>query len=191
MEAINGVTFEDWAAACANMAAGMSPEEVYKILGIETPVWEETNKKWGEKMADLASSNMEIAMQYAQIFQNPKVGKFANVGNTASIEDTLKLVPDYDTFTKITVHQSKASEVGLDAGQIIAEYGLSLQQWGQISGHYSNWVREKIHEGNATPEEAEMFNTADKKWYEYFEEFYKDKNVDLGDDIDFDDEDDF
>lgn len=190
METINGISFEDWAAASANIANGMSGEEVYKILGIEAPVWEDTNKKWGEKMADLDSGDPEMknARKFAEIFQNPKVGKFANAGNTASMGDTLKLVPDFDTFTKISVHQSKAAEVGLDPGEVIANYGLSLQQWGQVAMHYSNWVKEKIHEENATPEEREIFNTSDQKWEAHFEEMYKDKKVDLGDDINFDDD---
>jgi len=42
MEAINGVTFEDWGAACGNIAQGMTAEEVCEILGLELPVWQKT-----------------------------------------------------------------------------------------------------------------------------------------------------
>lgn len=182
---INGIGFEDWAAAAANIAHGMPEEEVCKILGIEMPVWADTNVQWGEKMADLMASDMEIAMKYGEIFQNPKVGKFANVGDTTNMEEVLQKVPDWDTFVKITEHQSKAAEVGLDAGEIIDGYGLSLQQWGQVGMHYSNWVKENIQDGNASEEDLKMFNTANLKWQAYFEEFYKDKGVDLGEDIDF------
>ena len=182
---INGITFENWAAASANIANGMSIEEVCQILRTEIPVWEDTNTQWGEKLADLMTSDMNMAMKYGEIFQNPKVGKFANVGETVSMDDVLKEVPDYDTFMKITMHQSKATKVGLDAGTIITEYGLTLQQWGQVGMHYSSWVKDKIHEENATPEEMEMFNDSDKKWAAHFEDFYKEQEANLGEDIDF------
>ncbi|MBS9767221.1 MAG: hypothetical protein KGV44_06750 [Flavobacteriaceae bacterium] len=190
MEKINGISFEDWAAAAANIAHGMPFEEILKILEIEEPVWEDTNKQWGEKMADLMSSNMEVAVKYGEIFQNPKVGKFANAGSGSmpSLEDTLKLVPDYDTFVKISEHQSAGYAVGLDAGEIIESYGLSVGQWGQISSYWSGWVRENINEKEDPEAMAQL--SAHEKWSAYFEDFYKDKKVDLGDDIDFDDDDD-
>ncbi len=87
MEKINGISFEDWAAASAHIAHGTPFEEVLKILGIEEPVWEDTNKKWGEKMADLGAKDMSIMVKYGEIFQNPKVGKFANTDSAPSIDN--------------------------------------------------------------------------------------------------------
>ncbi len=79
MEKINGISFEDWAAASANVAQGMPIGQVLDILNVSSEDWEEGNKKWGEKMASMFVENPEISMKYAEIFQNPKVGKFANV----------------------------------------------------------------------------------------------------------------
>ncbi len=149
---INGISFEDWAAAAANIAYGTPFEKILEILGIEEAVWEDTNKKWGEKLGDLMASDMQVATKYAEIFSNPKVGKFAEADTgTASIEETLKIAPDYDTYMKIFMHQSKAAEVGLDPGEILAEYGLNIGQWGQLNSHWSEWVRVNINE-NEDPE---------------------------------------
>ena len=57
MEAINGVTFEDWGAASGNIAAGMSAEEVCEILGLELPVWQKTNEEWTGKLGDLMAED--------------------------------------------------------------------------------------------------------------------------------------
>ncbi|PID67819.1 MAG: hypothetical protein CR968_04730 [Flavobacteriia bacterium] len=188
MEQINGISFEDWAAACANIAHGTPFEQVLTILGIEEPVWEDTNKKWGEKLADLGAKDMNIMVKYGEIFQNPKVGKFANSDLTPGMDDVLKIVPDYDTFVKISEHQSAGAAIGLDPGEIIASYGLSLGQWGQIGGYWSGWVKENIHDKEDPEAIAQL--EAHNKWSDYFKEFYKDQKVDLGDGIDFDDEED-
>ncbi len=189
MEQINGISFEDWAAACANIAHGTPFEQVLTILGIEEPVWEDTNRKWGEKLADLGAKDMSIMVKYGEIFQNPKVGKFAGSDLTPSMDDVLKIVPDYDTFVKISEHQSAGAAIGLDPGEIIASYGLSLGQWGQIGGYWSGWIKENIHDKEDPEAIAQL--EAHNKWSDYFKEFYKDQKVDLGDDIGFDDDDDW
>lgn len=180
---INGISFEDWAAAAANIAHGMSSEEVCNILGIEAPVWESTNIQWGEKMADLMASNMNIAMKYAEIFQNPKVGKFANVGSTTSIEDILTKVPDLDSYMKIQKQIQYAYEVGIDVN-LEKEYNITMQEYGALNSHFSKWVQENLHVSN-NAEAMATYNEADEKWDAYWKEFYKDKGTDLGEDIDF------
>lgn len=174
---INGISFEDWAAGAANIAHGMSEDEVCKVLGVELPVWSDANLKWGEKMADLMATDMSIATKYGEIFQNPKVGKFANSGETTDVSDALSIVPDIDTFMKIQIHTSKAAEVGLDAASIFLEYGLTLQQWGQLGMHYSPLLQ--------THEAAQEMAMSVAKWTAHFDEMYKDHAAGLGDDIDF------
>ena len=57
MEAINGVTFRDYACAAANLAGGMPVEKICEVLGIEIPVWEATNE---EDFADNGYSKENI-----------------------------------------------------------------------------------------------------------------------------------
>lgn len=177
---INGVTFEDWAAACANIAHGMSDEEICKILSIETPVWEDTHAQWTGQMANLS---MEDMTRYSQIFANPKVGKFANAGNTASIEDVLTKISGLDGYMKLQKHIQYASEVGIDV-DLEKEYNITTQEYGQLNMHFSTWVQENLHTDDNAEAMAE-YNEADEKWDSYWKEFYKDKGTDLGEDIDF------
>lgn len=180
METINGVTFEEWAAASANIANGMSGEEVCRILEIEIPVWEQTNKQWGEKMTSLP---MEQMMKYSEIFANPKVGRFATEGSTSSAEEVLKKVPNLDAYMKIQKHIQYAYEVGMDV-DLEKEYGITTQEYGQVNMHFSKWVQENLHTDNNAEAMAE-YNEADEKWDSYWKDFYKDKGTDLGGDIDF------
>ena len=187
MEAINGVTFEDWGAASGNIAQGMSAEEVCKILGLELPVWQKTNEEWTGKLGDLMAEDMGIATTYAGYFTNPKVGKFAGVSSDVpSLESLLVKVPDFDTFQKIMNHQTAASEHGVDPVTIIEQYDLNLQHWSQISMHYSNWSNEYMNPNTEGYEQRfrEVSGIMDK-WSTYWKDNYKNDAVDLGGDIDF------
>jgi triacylglycerol lipase len=188
MAAINGISFENWAAACAHIAQGMGADEVCSILGVELPVWEEANKKWGDELGRLMSEDMAVATQYGQIFTNPKVGKFADVAATSAPEDALMKVPDYDTYNKIFWHQSIAHDHGIDPVTVLeSDYGMSLTEWSQVAMHWSNYVQQKT--ANPTDPEYEAWRLEDlrlrDKWQAHFNEVYKDQKPDLADDIDF------
>ncbi len=187
MEAINGITFEDWGCASANLAAGMPESEVLSILGIELPVWQETNDLWAAKLGDLMTEDMEVATKYGEFFTNPKQGKFANAGGpTLSEEEALKLVPDFDTYQKIFWHQAKASEVGVDPVSILQEYGLTLQSWGTIGQHYSKAQHDLLDSSSADyNEKYHLVNTIQDKWQKHWEEHFKQEQANLADDIDF------
>ena len=107
MEEINGISFENWAAACSHLAQGMPENEVIKILDIEMPVWQDTNEQWGKKLGDLMAEDMNVAVVYGEIFANPKVGKFAS-GNSGikSGSEILALVPDWEAYQKVFFHLS-------------------------------------------------------------------------------------
>ncbi|WP_298476906.1 hypothetical protein [uncultured Maribacter sp.] len=187
MDAINGVTFEDWGAACGNIAQGMDVEEICKILGIELPVWQKTNEEWGGKLGDLMAQDMSLATTYSEYFTNPKVGKFANVASDVPALDSLLVkVPDFDAYQKIINHQSAASQHGIDPVAIIEQYGLNLQHWGQLNMHYSSYSQEYLN--TDYPEYEQRFREISgimKKWEDYWAEHYKNDAVDLGEDIDF------
>lgn len=91
MEKINGISFEDWAAACAHLAQGMPESEVIATLGIETPVWQDTNDQWTNKLGDLMAQDMNVATQYGEIFANPKVGNLQEVVLLKAEKKSLKL----------------------------------------------------------------------------------------------------
>ncbi len=186
MEAINGVTFEDWGAACGNIAQGMSEEEVCNVLGIELPVWQQTNEAWGGKLGDLMAQDMNLATTYSGYFTNPKVGKFAKTGNASPLEGLLAQVPDYDAYQKIFWHQSTASEQGIDANSVLQEYGFNLHDWSQVSMHYMNWFNTYVQHGNPDYEKNYRETSAImEKWQNHWKDHYKNDAVDLGGDIDF------
>ncbi len=193
MEEINGVNFEDWAAAMAHIAQGMSEAEVCDILEIESPIWQDTNEKWMAKLGDLMAEDMNVATQYGDIFANPKVGRFATVTSspTTSMEDLLQIVPDFDSYQKIFWQQSIASDHGIDSVTVLEQNGLDLQMWGQLNMHFMNWNNEFLNSNlsETNPQEYKQrfdeVNAIQNKWENHWTEFYKENKVDLSDDINF------
>lgn len=131
METINGVTFEEYAAACGNLAQGMPEAQVIEILGLEKPVWDETLDRWNDRLGELMTEDMDYATRYGELFANPKAGRFAQVETTAmDAGELLQLVPDYETYQKIFWHQSVAASHGIDPVTVLEGYGIDLGKWG-------------------------------------------------------------
>lgn len=187
MEAINGVTFIDWACACAHTAQGMSEEDILKVLGIESPVWQQTNEAWGGKLGDIMANDINMATKYGEVFANPNQGKFANVEQKGADDSTLDAIaPDYDTYTKILMHQSIASKYGIDPATVLQSYGLDLGSWGKLNMKYMNdGINSVAFDDPDYNSKMKVFTDMEKKWKKHWKKHYKDEAVDLSDDIDF------
>jgi triacylglycerol lipase len=102
METINGVTFEEYAAACGNLTQGMPEQKIMEILQLEKPVWDETVDKWNNRLGELMTEDMVYATRYGELFANPVAGRFYGVeGGAASKDEILQLAPDYETYQKM------------------------------------------------------------------------------------------
>ena len=186
METINGIGFEDWAAACGQISQGMSEERVCEILATEKPLWKEAMELWSDKLGDMMAEDMEIATQYGNIFANPNVGKFATTGEVEAIDDLLAIAPDLASYYKIFWHQSVAAKYGIDSLTVLEEYGLTIGQFGQLNMHYIARQNEYLHEDNPDqPENQAAFQQLLAKWEQHFEAYYADEKVDLASDIEF------
>ncbi|MBJ2175697.1 hypothetical protein JBL43_15700 [Aureibaculum sp. A20] len=197
---INGVSFRDYACASANLVAGMSLEDVCKVLSLEVPVWEDTKNQWNGKMAEMSMDDMQF---YGEVFTNPKQGKFANVvGGAEGPEVVLAKFPEWSDYIKMEQHMSVAHEYGIDI-DLDKEYGISLTEYSQLAMHWSGyWKKYVIDVETQTSQEminGVEFSEAQKeasrifklngeltdKWENHFKEIYKNKGAGLSDDIDF------
>ncbi len=200
MEAINGVTFKDYACACANIAAGMSTEKVCEVLGIELPVWEATMNGWNNKMAELSHDDLAF---YSQVFTNPKQGRFANVeGGAEGPEKVLAKYPEWSDTIKMAKYMEHADKVGI-AIDMEKEFDISLTEYSQLAMHWSAYYKEKVMDvdqqtseefindaplSEAQKERVRVFNLHDEleaKWDAYYSEKYKTQVTDISGDIDF------
>lgn len=187
MEKINGVSFEEYAAACGNLAQGMPESQVLEVLQLEKPVWDATMDQWNNKLGELMTSDMSYATKYGELFSNPKAGRFASAANTGvSIEEILPLVPDFDSYQKIFWHQSVASEHGIDPVGVIESYGIDMGKWGSLNMHYGKYQNDLLdYQRPDYAEKFAYFQQIQDRWRNHFEEVYKNEKADLSSDINF------
>ncbi len=183
---INGTTFEDYALASANAAAGMSKDEIAKVFGMELPVWEATEQQWIGKMSELTPGGPEMQF-FGEAFMKPKQGKFANVEGAADSSDkTLEKYPKWSHHIKMQQHYAIADEVGIQI-DIQKEYGISMTEYAQLGMHWGGIFREAMMGGDNEKMQklSKKQDKLMKKWGDHFKEMYKDQNSGIGDDIDF------
>lgn len=186
MEKINGVSFEEYAAACGNLAQGMPETTILEILELEKPVWDETNEKWGTRLGELMTEDMNYATKYGELFANPKAGRFAGKATAASGEELLHLAPDYETYQQIFWHQSVAAGHGVDPISVLEAYGINIGQWGALNMHYMNYQNDLLdHTKPDYAEKFQYFSALQDKWRNHFEAYYADHKANLADDINF------
>ncbi len=198
----HGVTFRDYACACANLAAGMPLEKVCSVLGIEEPIYAEVQEFWNNNMASMSMDDIAF---YGEVFTNPKQGKFANVeGGVGTIEDVLAKYPEWSDYIKMQAYSAEASNVGIEI-DLDKEFGISVTEFSQLGAHWSAFYKEKVmdvenfdsyafeEEGGPaiTPEQEERYRVFTlhtdlmDKWTAYYKEKFAGDRANISDDIDF------
>lgn len=175
---IDGIGFKDWAAADAYITRGMSKEKVAEILGVSVSTWENADKKWAEELKRLMRKDFSIMNTYGAVLKNPKVGKFANIGEDFSIKKLLEKVPTYEKYVEILswMDPIRGKNIKLDLQK---DYGLTAQQWSQVSMYWSDYRKKKLYfnaphkERIAHRAEIEKFHDYDthlfEKWRKHFQ----------------------
>lgn len=141
---IHGVTLEDYSAACAKIASGVSEDAVATALGVELPIWQEANLLWPERMKQ--DETYHIMTLFGQHFgaaaQHPKLGALEAGASTGNAGNTERIKSDKDFYEELEIARQIAYEYGMDGAQwIMDEYGITLGDF-QIAA--SNWT-DQIH----------------------------------------------
>ena len=180
---IHGITLEDYSAACAKLANGVSETAVAAALGIEVPVWQEANLLWPERMKQ--DETYHIMTLFGQHFgaaaQHPKLGNLQADASTGNAGNTERIKNDKDFYEELEVARQIAYEYGMDGAQwIVDEYGISLGDF-QIAA--SNWMDE-IH--RELREDFDAHNERQAAYQEkYRKQFADAQGGDVADDIAF------
>jgi predicted nucleic acid-binding protein len=180
---IHGVTLEDYSAACAKMANGVSEAAVATALGVEVPVWQEANLLWPERMKQ--DETYHIMTLFGQYFgsaeQHPKLGSLQPGASTGNAGNTERIKNDKAFYEELEVARQVAYEYGIDGAQWIAdEYGISLGDF-QIAA--VAWM-DQIHKDLAT--NFEGHNETQAAYQEKYRKLFADaQGGNVADDISF------
>lgn len=118
---------------CAFQAQGKTVAELLPTLGINETQWAEVDAHWQDAMAK--DETFALATELGQVFQNPAVGKFANLSAKTAV-DSLNKVPDLEAYADLQAYISVATEAGVDPQEALKNRGLDVSDFSQIGQHY-------------------------------------------------------
>lgn len=180
---IHGITLEDYSAACAKIASGISEEAISKALGVELPVWQEANLLWPERMKQ--DETYHIMTLFGQHFgaaeQHPKLGSLTAGASTGGGSNTEKIKSDKAFYQELEVARQVAYEYGIDGAQWIADtYGISLGDFQIAAMNWNDQIQRDLRNN------FEEYNETQAAYQEKYRKFFSDKQGgDIADDIDF------
>jgi hypothetical protein len=180
-EPVEGIGLDEWAQCQAHIAGGGTPDEVLDALGIDQPTWERVSAEWNARMS--RDTTATIATAYGRAFAGAGQGQYGAAGADAA----QAMTPGGDVsgdppvplerFVEIEQAQSAAAEQGLDPSEVLAQFGLTPMDWGNIGGWWGQYIARHGMEND-----QELFHRY-TELQQYYAAQYKTGGAD--DDIDF------
>lgn len=165
MKTIKGVSFDEYAAISANIAQGMSVEEILGILELDQPTFDEMMKEWEVEFSNLMAQDVSLATRFGEIFSNPQVGRFAGKSKQISHADLQAKVPDFTAYLDILFEQEAAKDAGFLPQEVLKKYGINVAEFVELSKLYPFYV-EGDDEGNEL--RTELSHCIRAKWREAY-----------------------
>ncbi|MGN7722449.1 DUF6620 family protein [Chitinophaga sp. 22620] len=181
LEPIHGISLEDYSAACAKLANGLTEDGVATALGVELPVWQEASLLWTERMKQ--DETFHVVTLFGQYFgQADQHPKFSNAAAPAGDQGyTTQIKTDKHFYQELEVARNIAYEYGLDGAQWIADkYGIAL---GDFQVAASKWNAE-IH--SDIQADFQGYNQRQDAYREKYKQLFADaQGGNVADDITF------
>lgn len=165
MKTIKGVSFDEYAAISANIAQGMSVEEILRILELDQSTFDEMMKEWEAEFANLMAEDINLAARFGEIFSNPQVGRFSGKSKQISLADLQAKVPDSATYLDIFFEHEAASKAGVPSEEVLNKYEINLAEFVELNKLYPFYI-EGDDEGNEL--RTELSHCLRAKWEEVY-----------------------
>ena len=129
---VEGITFDDWAKANAELASGKPIEEIIKGLGADRPKWDRVNIEWLDRLKRDWSKTLTI--RYASLFNNNAAG---NLPHKKDFNDgTYPL----EKYVEAMVAMDYLGKQGRDAQDVLKDFGLTVADYSNLSSYYTKKI---------------------------------------------------
>ena len=178
LQPIHGISLEDYSAACAKLASGMTEDQAAKALGVERPQWDEANQLWQQRMQQ--DTDMTVISLFGQYFATADTHpKFQNLSDDSSTpvnqENLAKIKEDPEFYFELTAAMQAAYNYGIDGAQWLRDnYGLSI---GEFQGVAMQWAMSPVY--------AAMIPHMQEKIKEYEAKFAEEMGGNIADNVEF------
>lgn len=183
LEAIHGVSLEDYAAISAKMSEGIPIPEILKALTIEQAIFEEANALWVARMQE--DSTYEVTTLFGQFFANannhPLLSNLKAQMSEEGAANLEKMKTDRYFFEEMNGARQAAYAYGLDGAQWIQEnYEINLGDFQSVS---IQWMT--LTANDEVEETHKFYNYREQKETEYGQKFAKEQGGNIADDVEF------
>lgn len=181
LDAIHGVSLEDYAAVAFKLSQGFSDKEIAGALGVDSVLLAEANTLWQKRMEE--DETFTVVTQFGQYFataaEHPKLKTLEKqTGHNPNLE---RLKTDRYFYEELCGARIAAYEYGLDGAQwILDNYGIELGDFQAVAAEYGKTQQ------TASSEEIMHFSTYQfEKKDEYAARFAAEQGGNVADDVEF------
>jgi hypothetical protein len=143
---VEGVSCEQWAGVNAALASGggANMDQLLASAGMDRPKWDRVNNEWLARMS--TDTTMAIATVYGNAFSGAGHGQFsAQAGHAAQVGvggDLSNEPMPFERYCEIEAAMACASDRGEDVNQLLAQFGMTAMEWGQLGMFWSKKMQQ-------------------------------------------------
>jgi hypothetical protein len=139
LEPVEGVSCEQWAHIQAKLAGGGDLGQLIAEAGLDPAKWERVSNEWMARMQ--SDTSMAITTVYGNAFSGAAQGQFgaqaAHAANVGVGGDLGAEPVSFERYVEIMEAQNAAANRGQDANQVLASFGITAMDWGNIGMYWS------------------------------------------------------
>lgn len=141
---VEGVTCETWAQLNAAIASGGNLDQLLAKAQMDRAKWDRVNAEWLARMS--TDTTMAIATVYGAAFTGGGHGQFsgaaAHAANVGVGGDLSHEPVQFERYCEIEAAMACASERGEDVNQLLAQFGMTAMEWGQLGMFWSKKMQQ-------------------------------------------------
>lgn len=184
LQAIHGVSLEDYGAMSYYIATGADFNAILSQLGIDVAVWQEASVLWGKRMAEDTTFTVTtlFSQYYGSADKHPKLSAVAVELSARGKETIEKMKVDRAFYVEAAAAVSAAYDYGIDGSQWLVEnYEITNGDLQKIASYYGE-LDNKNKDMQNLKKYADLMSL---KIDEYKEKFAAEQGGNIADDISF------
>ncbi len=129
---VEGISFDDWAKANAQLASGKTVEEIIKTLGVDRPRWDRANEEWLARLKN--DKTFTLSMKYSSIFNGTAAG------NLPPKKEFTESTYPIEKYAEVTVAMEFLGKQGRDAQDVLKDFGLTVADYSNLGSFYTKKI---------------------------------------------------
>jgi hypothetical protein len=124
---VNGISFEEWAAANARLANQQPLADILKVLDVDEAKWNQSNQAFLDALK-AGDPTSHMFARYAEVFADPAAGRFKGRSDQPKLTGKLATFEDY---ARVQADLTVSHEFGKDPEAVLKQHNLTVYEFSQ------------------------------------------------------------